>query len=680
MNVNEIVDSLKQDAERLAAVHKADAHEATVFYCARMLESLLHSALPESRHSTAHNLLLQIEARSLMSRAQRAFAHGLRALGNDVRHLKRPVASTDASLAVGMLSCLLRWRARLRGGSDENQGRRVASVRERVAELVLDRTHAGVLRVLDALSRELDSGQLTALWGGEREAFGESAVLGVLLVEKLLMSEDSAKALEVADDLVQTFENDYRLRQKRALALRERNELDKALEVLRQLAKENGEDEETQGFLAGTYKRLADEHADGDQRRHNFLTKAHETYRKCWDRSRKRGRPNTYHGINAASTALMLGEARRAREMAELVRDCFDLSSGGRAAFGGYWDHVTLAECLLLQGRIDSARRQYRRAFEKYATERRGIRSAKEQIGRVLQRLGMVARTSDPLVVAEAFMESGADLTGGPVSIGIVGHRDVTDTTELRAAIRKVLRTIQKRCGRGTRMVLFTQLAEGADRLVAEIGCGKRFKASLCCVLPLELDDYVQDFPASRGKFGSFLRKADHIIYPVSPDASRPDAYMVAGKRVVDECTAIIAIWDHEPALGYGGTADVVEYARRKGKPTAIVHASRLASTEDSGKQADEDGAATEVGLSDPLVTRLTAHYHAVWARRRVAGGWRYGKLHDDVELYHPELVAFEDLPQGSQQRNRRDVVNMLRAIADLGWDVGKPAGNMGES
>jgi hypothetical protein len=37
---------------------------------------------------------------------------------------------------------------------------------------------------------------------------------------------------------------------------------------------------------------------------------------------------------------------------------------------------------------------------------------------------------------------------------------------------------------------------------------------------------------------------------------------------LVDE---LIAVWDGEPARGYGGTADVVAYAKRQGIPVRIV-------------------------------------------------------------------------------------------------------------
>jgi len=37
---------------------------------------------------------------------------------------------------------------------------------------------------------------------------------------------------------------------------------------------------------------------------------------------------------------------------------------------------------------------------------------------------------------------------------------------------------------------------------------------------------------------------------------------MAASKFMVDEADELYAVWDGKPARGYGGTADVVAYAR----------------------------------------------------------------------------------------------------------------------
>ena len=57
------------------------------------------------------------------------------------------------------------------------------------------------------------------------------------------------------------------------------------------------------------------------------------------------------------------------------------------------------------------------------------------------------------------------------------------------------------------------------------------------------------------------LARADRVEV-LTALGSDEEAYMAAGRRVVDEADYIIAIWDGLPAAGLGGTGDVVAYAR----------------------------------------------------------------------------------------------------------------------
>ena len=45
---------------------------------------------------------------------------------------------------------------------------------------------------------------------------------------------------------------------------------------------------------------------------------------------------------------------------------------------------------------------------------------------------------------------------------------------------------------------------------------------------------------------------------------------MVASELMIDTADELYAVWDGEPARGYGGTADVVAYARGCGKPVSV--------------------------------------------------------------------------------------------------------------
>src|SRR5260221_12639223 len=54
------------------------------------------------------------------------------------------------------------------------------------------------------------------------------------------------------------------------------------------------------------------------------------------------------------------------------------------------------------------------------------------------------------------------------------------------------------------------------------------------------------------------------------------DAYLAAGKLIVELCDVLVAVWDGEPAAGKGGTADVVAVALASGRPVIWLNPNRL--------------------------------------------------------------------------------------------------------
>ncbi|GAA3864968.1 hypothetical protein GCM10022243_34010 [Saccharothrix violaceirubra] len=53
--------------------------------------------------------------------------------------------------------------------------------------------------------------------------------------------------------------------------------------------------------------------------------------------------------------------------------------------------------------------------------------------------------------------------------------------------------------------------------------------------------------------------------------ASDPTAHMDASLRMLDQADALLAVWDGQPARGYGGTADVVRAAFTRDIPVTVV-------------------------------------------------------------------------------------------------------------
>jgi RyR domain len=73
------------------------------------------------------------------------------------------------------------------------------------------------------------------------------------------------------------------------------------------------------------------------------------------------------------------------------------------------------------------------------------------------------------------------------------------------------------------------------------------------------------------------------------------------------------------------------------------------------------------------LTELLARHSHDVWARQRLAEGWRYGPRRDDGRKEHPCLVPYEELPESEKQYDRSTALETLKAITALGYRITRP-------
>jgi len=161
--------------------------------------------------------------------------------------------------------------------------------------------------------------------------------------------------------------------------------------------------------------------------------------------------------------------------------------------------------------------------------------------------------------------------------IGITGHRHLNAPDALVPAIREALRRLLKdllpgHAGSDVVLVAVSSLAEGADRLVARELLAEP-GARLEVILPVARSAYAEDFrdTTSRKEFQNLLARASQVRQaPGRP--TRQEAYEWAGRRVVDRCDALLAVWDGQPAGGRGGTAEIVQYARDREVPLGWVH------------------------------------------------------------------------------------------------------------
>ncbi|MFI5034468.1 MAG: hypothetical protein ACHQPH_27600, partial [Reyranellales bacterium] len=87
--------------------------------------------------------------------------------------------------------------------------------------------------------------------------------------------------------------------------------------------------------------------------------------------------------------------------------------------------------------------------------------------------------------------------------VGVTGHRDI-DPAALPRVCELVAHVFDKLEEKfGLDFVVFSPLAEGADRLVAEVALTRARPAKLVAVLPMPVAEYEKDFAAreSRAQF-----------------------------------------------------------------------------------------------------------------------------------------------------------------------------------
>jgi RyR domain-containing protein len=75
----------------------------------------------------------------------------------------------------------------------------------------------------------------------------------------------------------------------------------------------------------------------------------------------------------------------------------------------------------------------------------------------------------------------------------------------------------------------------------------------------------------------------------------------------------------------------------------------------------------------EELIERLAQNNHDHWARRRIDEGWCYGRQRDDDRKQHPDLVPYERLSESEKEYDRKTVIEAVKAIIALGYEVKKP-------
>ena len=70
------------------------------------------------------------------------------------------------------------------------------------------------------------------------------------------------------------------------------------------------------------------------------------------------------------------------------------------------------------------------------------------------------------------------------------------------------------------------------------------------------------------------------------------------------------------------------------------------------------------------LTEILAKNSHDIWARQRMADGWRFGLTLDEVRKRHPSLVPYERLPESEKEYDRNAALDTLKVLTALGYRI----------
>ena len=271
----------------------------------------------------------------------------------------------------------------------------------------------------------------------------------------------------------------------------------------------------------------------------------------------------------------------------------------------------------------------------------------------------------------------GSTAPGTALIVGVTSHRDLDPALlpALRGQIRDALAGL---CAQfpSLSLALLSPLAEGGDRLAAEVAL--ELGGQLIVPLPMPVELYEEDFqaPGSRAEFGRLLARAQVIGLPVAaadvdalrtPGARRDQRYLLGGLFVANHCHVLLALWDGGDNGGTGGTAEVVRYYLGGPLPGA--------------RRAGDNLRQMLAGDDDSLVLHLPARrassrgkvdetLHPAWitstARRPLAAGMppEYRRIFERMEAFEEDRRALPGVAHATPQEPADAISRTVDAMA----------------
>ena len=157
-----------------------------------------------------------------------------------------------------------------------------------------------------------------------------------------------------------------------------------------------------------------------------------------------------------------------------------------------------------------------------------------------------------------------------PLVIGVTGHRDLLREEQevIKSRVREFFTGLQAEYPELPLMVM-TPLAEGADRIAAEVA--HELDIPTIVLLPMPQHLYQSDFEGrSLAEFHQMRELGECIELPILPDLTEADVveqgsgrdmqYAQLGAYLAAHSHILLAIWDGKPSDAPGGTGHVIKF------------------------------------------------------------------------------------------------------------------------
>ena len=365
---------------------------------------------------------------------------------------------------------------------------------------------------------------------------------------------------------------DVRLRQLLALALARSGAPRASIQILDALRDEGRADEETLGLLARGHKDLWSAAADGESAQRH-LALAHRFYGEA-----HRASGGVWSGINAATTALLLGRQEEARTIARGVRErCRAAERDDPSRASDYWHLATMAEADLILGDLGAAEDVYARAAAIGRRRAADTVSTRRNARLIVGALGVDGARIDECLRAPRVVAFAGHLIDRP-GRGAPRFPPALENAAA-AAIRERLRQLDAGFG-------YSSGACGADILFLEAIADLDGETTI--VLPYARDQFEEDSvaiaPGSTWpqRYRRALDRAEDVVVASERrmgggELSYEYAAMLidglAGLRAdaLDSEAIPLVLWDGREGDGRGGTAATVEQWRRSGRQVDVI-------------------------------------------------------------------------------------------------------------